>query len=299
MHLYLIDGTYELFRSFYGAPSHVNAAGREVGASRGLLRSLAAFLRDPEAAVGYVGVAFDTVIGSFRNQLFDGYKTGEGIDPLLWAQFPLAERVTRALGIVTWSMIDFEADDALATAAARFASDPRVTQVRITTPDKDLCQCVSGDRIVLFNRKDKAVTNEQAATVRLGVPPALVPAYLALVGDTADGIPGIAKWGEKSAAAVLTRHGSIAAIPADFMRWEVRVRGAQALSATLEAAREEAALYETLATLRTDVPLTETLDDLSWPPASGLPAGELRALCEELDSLDVLERLASAGLVSS
>jgi 5'-3' exonuclease len=230
VHLYLVDGTYELYRAFYGAPGHTNAHGREVGASRALLRSLLGFLRDPQAQVGYVAVAFDTVIESFRNQLFAGYKTGEGIDPALWEQFPLAERVTRALGIVTWSMIDFEADDALATAAARFADDSRITQVRIASPDKDFCQCVRADRVVLYNRKDKLVTDEAAAIERLGVSPALVPAYLALVGDSADGIPGVAKWGEKSAAAVLTRYGSIEAIPRNASQWDVRVRGAAALS---------------------------------------------------------------------
>ncbi len=284
--VYLIDGTYELFRAYFGAPSSKNAAGQEIGASRALLRSLAMFLRDPE--VTHVAVAFDTVIESFRNRLFAGYKTGEGIDPLLYAQFPLAERVTRALGLVTWSMIEFETDDALATAAARFADDPRVTQVRITSPDKDFCQCVRGQRVVLFDRKEKRVTDEDGVRARLGVSPAQVAAWLALVGDTADGIPGIERWGEKSAAVVLNRYGSIAAIPDDAAQWDIAVRGKDALAGELRKARAEAALYETLATLRTDVPLTETLDQLACKLA---PTPELEALCLELNASDVWQRV--------
>ncbi|HEX7479337.1 MAG TPA: 5'-3' exonuclease H3TH domain-containing protein [Polyangiales bacterium] len=284
--VYLIDGTYELFRAYFGAPSSKNAAGQEIGASRALLRSLTMFLRDPE--VTHVAVAFDTVIESFRNRLFAGYKTGEGIDPLLHAQFPLAERVTRALGLTTWSMIEFETDDAFATAAARFAEDPRVAQVRITSPDKDFCQCVRGQRVVLFDRKEKRVTDEDGVRARLGVSPGQVAAWLALVGDTADGIPGIERWGEKSAATVLNRYGSIAAIPDDAAQWDIAVRGKDALAAELRKARAEAALYETLATLRTDVPLTETLDQLAWKPVL-TPA--LEALCVELNAGDVWQRL--------
>lgn len=290
MLVYLIDGTYELFRAFYGAPSSVKD-GREIGASRALLRSLAGFLREP--GVTHVAVAFDTVIESFRNDLFSGYKTGEGIDPALWSQFPLAERVTRALGLVTWSMIEFETDDALATAAARFADDPRVEQVRITSPDKDFCQCVRGDRVVLYDRKKQTVTNEAAAIERMGVAPAQVPAFLALVGDTADGIPGVARWGEKGAAAVLNRYLTIDAIPADAALWDVPVRGKAALAAELNAMREQAALYQTLATLRTDVPLTETLDELCW---RGPRMAELKVLCAELGSEDLLDRFTDTDL---
>lgn len=290
MLVHLVDGTYELFRAFYGAPSSTRN-GREVGASRALLRSLAGFLREP--GVTHVGVAFDTVIESFRNQLFAGYKTGEGIDPALFSQFETAERVTRALGLVTWSMIDFEADDALASAALRFADDPRVTQVRIASPDKDFCQCVRGDRIVLYDRKKQTITNDEAAKARLGVAPAQVPTWLALVGDTADGIPGIARWGEKSAALVLNRYLTIEAIPRDGESWDVPVRGKAQLAAELNAAREEAALYQQLATLRSDVPLAETLDDLAW---RGPRMPELRALCAELDCEDVLSRVAQANV---
>lgn len=287
MIVHLVDGTYELFRAYYGAPGSTAADGREVGATRALLRSFASFLREPE--VTHVAVAFDTVIESFRNDLFGGYKTGEGIDPLLWAQFPLAEQATRALGMVAWSMIELEADDALATGARIYAQDPRVTQVRITTPDKDMCQCIRGDRIVLYDRKKKLVTDEAGVHARLGVGPMQVPAYLALVGDTADGIPGIARWGAKGAAAVLNRYLTIDAIPRDANAWDVNVRGKAALSAELEAARPEAALYEKLATLREDVPLKESLDDIAWR-GPDMPA--LRALCAEIGAEDLLERFS-------
>jgi 5'-3' exonuclease len=276
--VYLVDGTYELFRAYYGAPSAQNSAGLEVAASRTLFRSLRGFLREP--GVTHVAVAFDTVIESFRNQLFTGYKTGEGIDPLLWGQFPLAEQVTRALGIVTWSMIDFEADDALATFAHRAALDSRVSQVRITSPDKDFCQCVRGSRVVLYDRKKRTITDEPGVHARLGVRPDQVPALLALVGDTADGIPGIPRWGEKSAQAVLARYGTLDAIPDDAAKWDVPVRGKDALARELSALREAARLYERLATLRFDVPLAETLDDLE---VRGGNANDLDALARVLE----------------
>jgi 5'-3' exonuclease len=279
--VHLIDGTYELFRAFYGAPSAKTSEGREVAASRTLLRSFQAFLREPE--VTHVAVAFDTVIESFRNQLFAGYKTGDGIDPALWAQFPLAERVTRALNMVTWSMIDFETDDALATFAARAAADARVTQVRIVSPDKDFGQCVRGERVVLYDRKKKLITDEAGVMERLGVAPPQVPALLALVGDTADGIPGIPRWGEKSAQAVLRRYGSLAAIPDDPAAWDIPVRGKDALARELSARREEANLYEVLATLRTDVPLSESLDDLA---VRAPDAAAMAALLAELELSD-------------
>src|SRR5687768_9526728 len=197
MQVHLIDGTYELFRAFYGAPSARTSKGREVGATRALLRSFAAFLREP--GVTHVAAAFDTVIESFRNRMFPGYKTGDGIDPALHSQFELAERATRALGIVTWSMLEYEADDALATFASRAAVDPRVAQVRICSPDKDLCQCVRGERIVLWDRKKRIALGDAGVRERLGVAPDRVPAWLALVGDSADGIPGIPRWGERGA----------------------------------------------------------------------------------------------------
>ena len=286
MHIYLIDGTYELFRAYFGAPSARDAQGREVGATRALLRSFAGFLREPD--VTHVAVAFDTVIESFRNQLFTGYKTGEGVDAALMAQFPLAERATRALGMVTWSMIEFEADDALATFATRAADAPGVTQVRICSPDKDLCQSVREQKVVLYDRKKKQVLDEMGVLARLGVRPARVPSLLALVGDTADGIPGITRWGERSSAAVLARFESIAKIPDDPVAWGISVRGKDALALELSRARDAALLYEKLATLRLDVPLPEGIDDLRWR-GPNLP--ELEAFCQEVGAPDVLGRL--------
>jgi 5'-3' exonuclease len=262
MKLHVIDGTYELFRAFFGAPKERDEKGREVGAIRSLARSLKAMRQDP--TVTYVGVAFDHVIESFRNDLYPGYKTGDGIDPELLAQFPWAEEVTRELGMTVWPMVEFEADDALATAAARFAEDPRVDEVRICSPDKDLAQCVRDPKVKLWDRRAGTGLDEAGVNAKFGVPPALIPDYLALVGDSADGYPGIAKWGPKSAATLLSRYGSIEAIPDDPKRWDVKVRGAEALAESLVPRRDEALLYRKLATLRTDVPLTQSLDDLVW-----------------------------------
>lgn len=285
MIVHLIDGTYELFRAFYGAPLASTESGREVGATRTLLRSFASMLREPE--VTHVAAAFDTVIESFRNRMFAGYKTGEGIDPALFSQFELAERATRALGIVTWSMLEFEADDALASFAARAAEDPRVEQVRICSPDKDLCQCVRGERVVLWDRKKRVATGDAGVRERLGVLPDRVPAWLALVGDSADGIPGIPRWGARGAACVLEKYASVAAIPLDAAQWGIEVRGARALAAELAAQREAALLYEQLATLRADVPLSESVDDLRH---RGPRMGELEQLCAEIGAPDVVER---------
>jgi 5'-3' exonuclease len=252
MQIHLIDGTYELFRSFYGAPPQRNALGREVGAARALCRSLAGFVGS--GAATHVAVAFDTVIESFRNRLFHGYKTGEGIDPDLYTQFPLAERVTRALGLVTWPMVEFEADDALATFASRAAEDPRVERVLLCTPDKDLTQCVRGERVVLYDRYKKVVLDEDGVVEKFGVRPESIPDYLALVGDTADGIPGVPRWGAKSASALLARFQHLDRIPDDPELWGVAPRGREALARSLSAHRKEAELYRTLATLRLDVP---------------------------------------------
>jgi 5'-3' exonuclease len=208
--------------------------------------------------------AYDHVIESFRNDLFAGYKTGEGIDPALYSQFPLAEELTRALGIVTWPMVEFEADDAIAAFAARAAALPEVTQVVICSPDKDMAQCVQGSRIVMFDRMRSKVTDEAGVHEKFGVAPASIPDWLALVGDTADGIPGIQRWGAKSAGAVLAEYQHIEHIPDDPSSWRVKVRGAHALASSLAGARPAAELYRTLARLRLDVPLSESLDDLRW-----------------------------------
>lgn len=274
MNVHLVDGTYELFRAHFGAPPATGPDGREVGAARGLARSLAALLR--EDGVTHVGVAFDHVIESFRNDLFPGYKTSAGVPPELLAQFDLAEQAVRAMGITVWSMVEFEADDALATAAARFGADPAVERVLVCTPDKDLAQCVRGRRVVAFDRRRRLLLDEDGVRAKFGVAPASIPDWLALVGDTADGIPGLPRWGERSASAVLGRYGHLEAIPDLHVRWEVPVRGALALAESLRAHREEALLYRRLATLRTDVPLPEALDALRWrgPDRATLAAAE-------------------------
>jgi len=257
-----VDGTYELFRAYFGAPPARGPGGDEVGATRGLVRSLSALLREP--SVTHVAVAFDHVIESFRNDLFAGYKTSEGVPEDLLAQFVLAEEATAALGVVAWPMVEFEADDALATAAARMAALPEVDQVVLCTPDKDLAQCVRGTRVVGLDRMRRRTIDEAGVVEKFGVRPESIPDWLALVGDTADGIPGLERWGEKSAAAVLSRWGHLEAIPDDPARWEVPVRGAPALAATLRDGRNDAMLYRTLATLRTDAPLAEGLEETRW-----------------------------------
>jgi 5'-3' exonuclease len=270
VHVHLLDGTYELFRAFYG-PGGGASGGSSVGgapmagerrAVRALVRSLVALLRDPE--VTHVAVAFDSVIESFRNGLYAGYKTGDGVDPALRAQFAPAEEACRALGVVVWPMVEFEADDALATFAARAAADPRVTRVHLCSPDKDLAQCVRGQRVVRVDRMRGLVLDEDGVRAKYGVGPASIPDLLALVGDSADGIPGIPRWGARSAAAVLAAYGHLEAIPDDAGAWTVRPRGADTLAAELRARRAEAALYKRLATLREDVPLAEDLDALRW-----------------------------------
>ena len=281
--LHLLDATYELFRAFFAMPSEPAPDGREVGAIRGLIGSTLALLREP--GVTHVGAATDHVIESFRNHLFDGYKTGEGIAPELFAQFPLAEDGLRALGIVVWPMIEFEADDALATAAARFAD--QVDQVVILSPDKDLCQCVRGQRVVTHDRRRGKTYDDAGVLEKFGVPPAAIADLLALVGDTADGIPGIPGWGMKTAAAVLRVYGSIDKIPDDPGQWILKPRGAERLAATLAARRADAQLYKRLATLRTDAPLTETLADLQW---RGVKHDAYATLCRELGFGDLAQR---------
>lgn len=275
--VHLVDGTFELFRAYYGAPKAKAPDGREVGATRALLRSLLALIRAEQ--VTHVGCAFDTVIESFRNELFAGYKTGEGIEPDLWAQFPLAEEATRALGLVTWSMIEFEADDALATAAAQAAADDAVSQVVICSPDKDLAQCVRGTRVVTLDRIRKTVRDEDGVRQRFGVTPASIPDWLALVGDTSDGIPGIPFWGARSTSVVLAHYGHLDLIPDDAMLWTVMVPGARRLAASLAERRADALLYRELATLRTDVPLAEEGDALRW---RGARRKALAGVCREL-----------------
>jgi 5'-3' exonuclease len=284
--LHLVDGTYELFRAHFGAPPATGTDGSAVGATRGLLRTLLALLASP--GVTHVACAFDHVIESFRNDLYPGYKTSEGVPPELLAQFPLAEDLTRALGIVVWPMVEMEADDALATAAARWAGAPGVEQVVICSPDKDLAQCVRGEKVVCLDRRQRKLLDEAGVQEKFGVLPTSMPDWLALVGDTSDGYPGIPRWGEKSAATVLARYRRLDAIPEYERQWEVAVRGAAALGASLRAHRAEAALYRVLATLREDAPLPESLDDLRW---QGGRREALEALCARIGETEVAARM--------
>ncbi|MEW6322782.1 MAG: 5'-3' exonuclease H3TH domain-containing protein [Acidobacteriota bacterium] len=263
MEVHLVDGTYELFRHFYAVPPEQDAAGREVGAVRGVMASLRAMARQ---GATHIGVATDHVIESFRNRLWPGYKTGEGIDPALLSQFHLLEDELRAAGIRVWPMEEYEADDALASAASKAALDPRVERVMICTPDKDLAQCVRGTRVVQLDRLRRALRDEAGVVAKFGVPPASIPDYLALVGDASDGFPGLRGWGARSTAAVLARFGHLEAIPEDHRLWGLNVARAGALAATLRQDRERAFLFRDLATLRTDVPVFESVEELRWTP---------------------------------
>jgi len=282
--VHLVDGTYELFRAWFGAPSVRAPDGAEVGATLALGWQLLKHVRVEE--ITHVGVAFDHVIESFRNLLFAGYKTGEGLEPELVAQFGLAEELSRALGFVTWPMVEFEADDALAAAAERCAREERVTQVRVLSPDKDLAQCVQGARVVTVWKE--RVFDEDGVRARFGVGPESIPDWLALVGDDADGIPGLPGFGERSAGALLAEYGRLESIPAQASAWRVNVRGAARLAQTLVELKREALLYRQLATLRRDVPLAEDLDALEW---RGADRAALEALCARIGDSGLIERV--------
>ena len=261
MDVYLVDGTYELFRHYYALPSARDREGREVAAVRGVLGSVLGMIRD---GATHVAVATDHVIESFRNGLWPEYKTSEGVEPDLLAQFGPLEEVLSAAGVVVWPMVEFEADDALAAGAALAARDPRVERVVICTPDKDLAQCVHGTRVVQLNRRTRVTFDEAAIVRKFGVTPESIPDYLALVGDAADGYPGLPGWGAKSSAAVLARFIHLESIPEDWREWHVNVMGASTLARTLANEREKALLFRTLATLRTDIPLFDSVDELEW-----------------------------------
>ena len=277
MDVHLVDGTYELFRHFYAMPSSRDSDGREVAAVRGVVASVLGMIN---GGATHVAVATDHVIESFRNDLWAGYKTGAGIDPALWSQFPLLEEALTALGVVVWPMVEFEADDALAAGAEKAAADPRVERVLICTPDKDLAQCVRATRVVQVNRRTRVTMDEAAIVAKFGVPPASIPDYLALVGDSADGYPGLQGWGAKSSAAVLSRFGSLDAIPDDWREWRANVTSAASLSRVFQRDRELAFLFRTLATLRTDIPLFEDVGELRWTG----PRPEFAALAAKLDA---------------
>jgi 5'-3' exonuclease len=276
MKIHLIDGTYELFRHFYAVPSARDEEGREVGATRGVVASVLGMIN---RGATHVGVATDHVIESFRNRLWPGYKTGAGVDPNLLSQFGLLEDALTALGVTVWPMVEYEADDALAAAAVLAAADARVEQVIICTPDKDLAQTVSGTRIVQLNRRTNVIRDEAAVVAKFGVLPASIPDYLALVGDAADGYPGLPGWGAKSSAAVLARYLHLEAIPEDPRTWGVNAANSGTLAATLGRERERAFLFRDLATLRTDIPVFDDVDQLRWAG----PTAAFQTLAAKMD----------------
>lgn len=286
MRLHVIDGTFELFRAHYSKrPGRFAPDGMDVKGTVGVVSSLIGLLDDPDERVTHIAVAFDNPIESFRNEEFAGYKSGEGMEPAIVAQFDLVEEAVAALGIVVWSMDRYEADDALASAAKRWRDE--VAEVRVMTPDKDLGQCVTGNRVVQVDRMRRRVIDEDGVIAKNGVPPASIPDWLALVGDTADGIPGIPGFGAKTAAALLSRYGTVEAIPRHSVHWDVKVRGGMRLAATLNERRDDAALYKHLATLVEDVPLPESLDDLHW---RGAHPDRFRALEQRLGPLPMRPR---------
>ncbi|HVS64840.1 MAG TPA: 5'-3' exonuclease H3TH domain-containing protein [Thermoanaerobaculia bacterium] len=288
MLVHLIDGTYELFRHFYALPGSVNRNGEEIAAARGVVFSVLGLLRE---GATHVAVATDQVIESFRNDLWPGYKTGDGIDPDLWSQFPVVEEALAALGVVVWAMVEHEADDALAAGAEMAAADPRVEEVWICTPDKDLAQCVVDGRIVQYDRRKQQRIDESAVLAKFGVEPESIPDYLALVGDSADGYPGLPGWGAKSAATVLARYRHLEAIPDLPGRWEVDVRGAKRLASSLAENRELAMLFRRIATVARDAPVSASVDDFQWRG----PRPELAAVAERLEAPELVARAEEAA----
>jgi len=289
MDVHLIDGTYELFRHFFAVPLAVDVNGRQIGAVRGVLHSVLSMI---ERGATHVGVATDHVVESFRNDLYPGYKTSEGVPQELLSQFPVLEEALEAMGVVVWPMVYYEADDALASAAAKAAQDDRVRQVLICTPDKDLGQCVVGTRVVQLDRMRNIVRDEAGVVAKFGVPPRSIPDYLAVVGDSADGFPGVSGWGPKAAASTLSRYTHLEDIPKDWREWHPSIRKARTLSSSLLNAWSDALLFRTLATLRLDVPVFETVEDLRW---SG-PRPDFEESCRQMKSPDLLARAMSVRI---
>ncbi len=285
MKIYLVDGTYELFRHFFAVPSVRDMNGQEVGAVRGVLNSVLSMIDD---GVTHVGVATDHIVESFRNDLYPDYKTSEGVAPELLSQFPILEEALQAMGVVVWPMVEFEADDALASAAIKAALEPQVEQVLICTPDKDLAQCVRDKRIVQLDRRRNIIRDESGVVEKFGVSPESIPDYLAVVGDSADGYPGISGWGEKAAAAVFSQYAHLEDIPKDWQQWNA-IKRAQKLAGALFESWEDALLFRKLATLREDAPVFNTVHDLQWKG----PGGDFEKYCRRLES-DGLWRRASA-----
>jgi 5'-3' exonuclease len=286
MDVHLIDGTYELFRYFYAVPAASDVNGEEVGAVRGVLGSVLSMI---ERGATHLGVATDHVVESFRNDLYPGYKTSEGVDPQLLSQFPILEDALAAMGVVVWPMVYFEADDAMASAAYKAAQDERVKQVFICTPDKDLSQCVVGTRVVQLDRRREILRDEAGVVAKFGVKPPSIPDYLAVVGDSADGFPGLPGWGAKAAALTLSQYPHLEDIPKEWQEWNLSIRKARPLSESLFKAWDDALLFRTLATLRLDVPVFETIGDLRWQG----PRANFEEFCVRLRSPDLLRRAKS------
>ena len=286
MNIHLIDGTYELFRHFFAVPSSKNDSGQEVGAVRGVLTSVFSMI---EAGATHLGVATDHVVESFRNDLYPGYKTAEGVAPELLSQFPILEEALEAMGVVVWPMTYFEADDALAAAAAKAAADERVKQVLICTPDKDLAQCVVGNRVVQLDRRRNILRDEAGIEEKFGVKPESIPDYLAVTGDSADGYPGISGWGPKAASLALSKYRRLENIPKDWHEWDTSIRRARPLAESLFAAWDEALLYRTLATLRLDVPVFDSVENLKWTG----PRQNFEQSCERLRASDLYRRVSA------
>ena len=285
MEIHLVDGTYELFRHYFAVPSHKTSEGIEVAATRGVLGTLVRLLED---GATHIGVATDHVVESFRNDLFDGYKTGEGTPPEIMSQFPLVEALIEAAGFITFPMIEFEADDALASAARIAKEDSTVSRILICSPDKDLAQCVTDDgRVVQFDRRQEIIYDVAGVRKKFGVSPSSIPDFLALVGDSADGIPGLPGWGAKSSSLIIGRYGTIEEIPLDPNKWDVSVRGAGKLAETLSQNFNEAQLYKNLTILREDVPVMSNVSELEWVS----PKEHFTQLCDRLDASKLAERL--------
>src|SRR5438067_632573 len=290
MNIHLVDGTYELFRYFFAVPSATDRDGQEIGATRGVLGTVLSMI---EKGATHIGVATDHVVESFRNELYSGYKTSEGVPPELLSQFPILEEALDAMGVLVWPMVEFEADDALASAAFNAAQDERVSQVIICTPDKDLAQSVVGTRVVQCDRRREIVRDEAGIIEKFGVRPQSIPDYLAVVGDSADGYPGLPGWGTKAAALTLSKHFHLEDIPKDWREWHPSIRKARALSESLFEAWNDALLFRTLATLRLDVPVFDSVEDLRWQG----PRASFEEQCRRLKSPDLLRRARSAGLI--
>jgi 5'-3' exonuclease len=287
MDVYLIDGTYELFRHFFAVPSSGDENGQEIGAVRGVLSSVLSMIK---GGTQYLGVATDHVVESFRNDLYPGYKTSEGVPTELLSQFPILEGALQAMGVLVWPMVEFEADDALASASAKASQDRRVNQVFICTPDKDLSQCVAGTRVIQLDRRQNTLRDEAGVVAKFGVAPKSIPDYLAVVGDSADGFPGVAGWGAKAAAQVLSVYPHLEDIPKDCREWPPSIKRSRSLAESLFSAWDDAILFRTLATLRLDAPVFESVDDLCWQG----PRPEFEQLCRRLKAPELFARAKAA-----